>query len=985
VAQVHAALQNIPGENIVGVLTNALQNAFNLFGQIRLAQLPVIPVSHIRNINPELLWNAGFDTAASISTGSGYTWDGTVGHTALGSAKCIPDGVTTFPLLSSPVPVTQGENLTVSVYTEWSALTHSGSNPIQLLVQTYLNGSPVGTTTIASEATPGASSSWTQLTGSYPVPAGVDTVFVMPVVNPTATGGTVWFDDASVTKAGVLAAGTGLVDSFESALTALWGSNAIGPVVVDAQNLADTIMQAITNDTSSIGNSFSNVSTHLSSAIAAFLGWTQAGIAPGGTVGALAQTAQEFANRSATSKQLHGAIDPSGDPVFSIAQTSGASAPTIGVTSAASAIGFISIPAAGVKQSVCWYGGATTNITSFVLNFYSVNTATGAMTYLFNSGNIVGSVANPGSGVALNYYDFPDTQTLTLNGTSNNFSVNYGGRTSANTSYNASAATVQSSLVAAFPGFSGNVSVSGPNGGPYVVTFSGPLAFTSQTLGINQSGGTPSVTVAYLYAAQGTSYAVELAVQGSGTYNMVGLTHWQSGVPNTNVFPSALGASRAAVAPTLGVVGPGSSITTSSPTTMSWTHTPNAADNYVAVGHNFYAGGATITISSVTYGATAMNLRTSQSHANVATNGVTYFYDLPITPGAGAKTVTITYSAAPKSASGVSLSYQNASHGSGAVVANGTSTAPTLSITGSANQMLVNAIGYASAGSSPTQSAYSKTQEYNNAASDSGSTSWSTLLVGQTAGTGSASVFSDTGPNQPWADIAYVLNGAVTAGANISAATVATLYSTNVPWFALCGVAGMTQYPPVLVPYTTHGSYSFTPSTTYTWATYADIVICGGGGGGGSGGNITYTGQPGSPSVWSAATIALSSLTGALSITVGAGGAGGPYSSGSPHNGTAGTSSSVNGTGITTVTSAGGALGLCQNFNGESLAYATSSGPGNETFNGNIYYGGAGSSTFGVAGGDPGAGGAGGIPPADFGIISGGNGADGAVYILLYT
>jgi hypothetical protein len=214
VAQVHAALQNIPGENIVGVLTNALQNAFNLFGQIRLAQLPVIPVSHIRNINPELLWNAGFDTAASISTGSGFTWDGTIGHTALGSAKCIPDGVTTFPLLSSPVPVTQGESLTISVWTEWSGLTRSGSNPIQLLAQTYFQGAPVAQVTIASEATPGASSSWVQLTGSYPVPAGVDTVYLMPVVNPTATGGTVWFDDASVTKAGVLTGATGLVDGF---------------------------------------------------------------------------------------------------------------------------------------------------------------------------------------------------------------------------------------------------------------------------------------------------------------------------------------------------------------------------------------------------------------------------------------------------------------------------------------------------------------------------------------------------------------------------------------------------------------------------------------------------------------------------------------------------------------------------------------------------------------------------------------------------
>lgn len=197
--------------------------------------IPVIPASHVRNINPELLLNPGFDTATSITnTGPAIVWDGTTGHTANGSAKITPQGTSAIDALSNPIGVTAGEKLTVSVWAKWAGLTTSGSSPapIRLDIAQYFKGALVSAVTAAAIASPGASSGWTQLQGAYTVPAGVDTVYHRPTVDTTATAGNVWFDDGSAVKAGALAAGTGLTDAFQATLTQLFGSNALAAAIL---------------------------------------------------------------------------------------------------------------------------------------------------------------------------------------------------------------------------------------------------------------------------------------------------------------------------------------------------------------------------------------------------------------------------------------------------------------------------------------------------------------------------------------------------------------------------------------------------------------------------------------------------------------------------------------------------------------------------------------------------------------------------------
>lgn len=72
-----------------------------------------------------------------------------------------------------------------------------------------------------------------------------------------------------------------------------------------------------------------------------------------------------------------------------------------------------------------------------------------------------------------------EVQTVTLNSsTGGTFTLGYGGQTTANIAYNASAATVQTALEGLSSIGAGNVSVSGANGGPYTITFLNTLGKT---------------------------------------------------------------------------------------------------------------------------------------------------------------------------------------------------------------------------------------------------------------------------------------------------------------------------------------------------------------------------------------------------------------------------------------------------------------------------------------------------------------------------
>ena len=206
----------------------------------------------------------------------------------MGSAKGTANGTKLY-MLSNPISVADGDAMAMSIWVEWASLVTSGSSPapIRLEAQPYYQGSPLAAVVLQAETTPATNSSWVQLSGTYTVPTSVDTIYLQPVVDTTATSGTVWFDDGSVKKAGALAGATGLVDFVENLLTNMFGSNILGTELIQGiipaldalwgktihgglisgittieQNIVDAIRNAILGGTST-GNLVSTIETVL--------------------------------------------------------------------------------------------------------------------------------------------------------------------------------------------------------------------------------------------------------------------------------------------------------------------------------------------------------------------------------------------------------------------------------------------------------------------------------------------------------------------------------------------------------------------------------------------------------------------------------------------------------------------------------------------------------------------------------------------------
>ncbi len=417
---------------IVSAITSLPVDAENLYNQISSGLLGLLPSSQVGNTSPNLLTNPGFDSAASLATNPDFTWDGTVGHTTVGSAKATADG-TTKTVVSNTVAVSQNQVLQVSAWTRFSGVT-SSANPISLAINGYdADNNFVATTVLQSIAASGDSSGWTQLSGSYTVPATVTSVVVQLQVSSSATVGTVWFDDASLTKTGLMSGSwmSGISGTVESDLqsivtnivSTLTGSVSAGidDLVTALQNIpselvtgllgpsnigaslqatVDNLWQAFTGDVEGVGNSLQNLVSAASNMVGSVAS----------SVDISQQNSYTLTNRAVTKPGYH-AIDPTVDAVFDITTIGSASAgvpTTVSVTSAASVMGALSTPDGGVKESITWWGGALTNITGIYLTIYAVDASTGAFDEVYQTGNIISGV----TASAQNYYDLPSANYL---------------------------------------------------------------------------------------------------------------------------------------------------------------------------------------------------------------------------------------------------------------------------------------------------------------------------------------------------------------------------------------------------------------------------------------------------------------------------------------------------------------------------------------------------------------------------------------------
>lgn len=110
----------------------------------------------------------------------------------------------------------------------------------------------------------------------------------------------------------------------------------------------------------------------------------------------------------------------------------------------------------------------------------------------------------PGANCGVN-----EVQSLTVGGAGlTSFTITYAGQTTASIDDAASAGAVQDALEALSNIGGGDVSVTGPDGGPWIVEFTGSLAHTNvAAMTTTPTGGTGVVTVATLVVGSGTGTA----------------------------------------------------------------------------------------------------------------------------------------------------------------------------------------------------------------------------------------------------------------------------------------------------------------------------------------------------------------------------------------------------------------------------------------------------------------------------------------------
>ncbi|WGH20828.1 minor tail protein [Gordonia phage Commandaria] len=171
-------------------------------GLINPSRLPLIPFSHIGEAYPNLLENGGFDGPDSLDGQDIWIWDGEEGKDSPGSARTHGNG-TRKVLLSNTVAATAEQKFQVSGWVKWNGVS-GGANALRLSAVAYNGTAVVEEKPIATISTPASTAGWTELTGTYEVPTGADSVRVQVEVGATVTLGTVWWDAMRVSKYGSL-------------------------------------------------------------------------------------------------------------------------------------------------------------------------------------------------------------------------------------------------------------------------------------------------------------------------------------------------------------------------------------------------------------------------------------------------------------------------------------------------------------------------------------------------------------------------------------------------------------------------------------------------------------------------------------------------------------------------------------------------------------------------------------------------------------
>ncbi|QHB37335.1 minor tail protein [Mycobacterium phage BirdsNest] len=416
-------------EQLTGLLnpTNALAALANFFklelgAPITSDRLPLIPLSHIRNVNPNLLVDGSFDDERTLLGFPDWDYDEADGKSRPGCAYTIADG-STHVLRSNVIEVGTDDKIDFEVWTKWIDLTMSGSLPIKLSVASYQKaavpgGQPTliggGPVVLAQGGATGSSAGWVKLSATnWAPPAGADFILLELTVAATATSGAVKFDDGIVRKTGSLP--QGYVDGLVSALAQINAriqeilNKAWDAVFGDDEGIidrtADELALALKNipGANVVGvGAATMVDTITDILDNVWRGFTRQG-GSGKSIADVANAATNAADTADTGLEVgewNNAVigirdntplgmgtDPTAVSMFDRPQASPSTGdlPFISVTSAAVPLAFWVSPNDAKRGSIQWVGRGLTNVTALYLDFYAVNKETQTVTLLHSS------------------------------------------------------------------------------------------------------------------------------------------------------------------------------------------------------------------------------------------------------------------------------------------------------------------------------------------------------------------------------------------------------------------------------------------------------------------------------------------------------------------------------------------------------------------------------------------------------------------------
>ncbi|ETB34663.1 hypothetical protein GBP92_05905 [Mycobacterium avium subsp. hominissuis] len=180
----------------------------NLFGPISGALLPNIPAAHISGAEQNLLTNPEYVGENSVDGESSWTWTGTLSRVAGGGAVQATGDGSTKQLLSDPaIEVDPGQTLKPAHYLQWDGITASGA---AFLLGVNYYSDAAGTTllssaTVATIANPAANSGgWQQMAGADVVPDGAATARLWIEQTDAVTAGISSWTSAWLSKTGTI-------------------------------------------------------------------------------------------------------------------------------------------------------------------------------------------------------------------------------------------------------------------------------------------------------------------------------------------------------------------------------------------------------------------------------------------------------------------------------------------------------------------------------------------------------------------------------------------------------------------------------------------------------------------------------------------------------------------------------------------------------------------------------------------------------------